>query len=93
MTLQRLSVLGLFQILCLLGLSPAYAQQSTPSQARAERINYLGIGSAVSLSDEGETALGDGGFSIVGRTSLTETKTSQSTQPQFWQAMGSSPLR
>ena len=70
MTIQRLSVLSLFQILCLLWLSPAYAQPSTP-QARAERINYLGIGGAISLSDEGETALGDGGFSIMGRNSLT----------------------
>lgn len=75
MTMQRSIGLGLLQIICLLWISPAYAQQPTSSQeseARAARINYFGIGGAVGLSDEGETALGDGGFSLVGRTSLTE---------------------
>lgn len=50
------------------------AQQTNPSNtdAGSGRINYLGIGGTLGLSDEGETPLGEGGFSIVGRISLTE---------------------
>ncbi len=35
-------------------------------------MNYLGIGGMIDLSDEGETPEEEGGFSIVGRLSLTE---------------------
>lgn len=52
-------------------ISPSFSQQSTPSDS-PRRIRYLGIGGAVGLSDEGETATGEGGFSLVGRTPLTE---------------------
>jgi hypothetical protein len=50
------------------------AQQTAPSSpdAGSGRINYVGIGGTIGLSDEGETPLGEGGVSIVGRISLTE---------------------
>lgn len=48
---------------------PLRGQNIKPS---SDKINYLGIGGTIGLSDEGETALGDGGFSILGRISLTE---------------------
>ena len=35
------------------------------------RLNYIGIGGALGLRDEGETALGEGGFSILGRAAFT----------------------
>ncbi len=38
-----------------------------------ERINYaFGPGGAIGLTDDGETALGEGGFALVGRFSLTD---------------------
>ena len=47
------------------------AQQA--EEEGSERINYaFGPGATIGLSDDGETALGDGGFSIVGRFSLTD---------------------
>ena len=47
------------------------AQQS--EEEKSERINYsFGPGATIGLSDDGETALGDGGFSLVGRFSLTD---------------------
>ncbi len=54
--------------------APRIAQQTDPSSpdAGSDRINYVGIGGTIGLSDEGETPLGEGGFSIVGRISLTE---------------------
>jgi hypothetical protein len=50
------------------------AQQTVPSSpdAGSGRINYVGIGGTIGLSDEGETPQGEGGFSIVGRISLSE---------------------
>jgi len=50
------------------------AQQTAPSSpdAGSDRINYVGIGGTIGLSDEGETPQGEGGFSIVGRISLSE---------------------
>ena len=47
------------------------AQQT--DQETPERINYsFGVGGTVGLSDGGDTALGDGGFSFVGRFSITD---------------------
>ena len=38
-----------------------------------ERINYaFGVGATVGLSDDGDTSLGEGGFSLVGRFSITD---------------------
>ncbi|MEM9163264.1 MAG: hypothetical protein AAGC54_09370, partial [Cyanobacteria bacterium P01_F01_bin.4] len=53
------------------------AAQSTIAQRRsskdkADRINYFGIGGTIGLSDDGGTDLGDGGFSLVGRFSVTD---------------------
>lgn len=45
------------------------AQRS--DEEKSDRINYTGIGGTIGLSDDGGTALGEGGFSIVGRFSLT----------------------
>jgi hypothetical protein len=47
------------------------AQQT--EEETSERINYaFGPGGTIGLSDDGETALGEGGFSLVGRFSLTD---------------------
>ena len=51
-------------------LEPSNPNNRPPK--RSNKINYLGIGGTIGLSDEGDTALGDGGFSILGRVSLTE---------------------
>ncbi|MEO0397068.1 MAG: hypothetical protein AAF243_13935 [Cyanobacteria bacterium P01_A01_bin.137] len=37
------------------------------------RINYFGVGGTIGVSDDGDTELGDGGFSLVGRFSFNET--------------------
>ncbi len=55
--------------------SSQVAQQSisaNPSDAGSCRIKYVGVGGTFGLSDEGGTPLGEGGFSIVGRISVTE---------------------
>lgn len=49
--------------------NPTQTQSSKPMQNN--RINYFGIGGAIGLEDAGETTLGDGGFSILGRFSFT----------------------
>ena len=49
--------------------------QATPRQEERERprrINYVGIGGTLGFSNDGETKLGDGGFSIMSRTSFTD---------------------
>lgn len=38
----------------------------------ADRLNYFGIGGTLGVSDDGDTELGDGGFSLMGRFSLNE---------------------
>ncbi len=38
-----------------------------------DRINYFGIGGTIGVSDDGDTELGDGGFSLVGRFSLNDS--------------------
>ncbi len=51
------------------------AQQTAPSNRSdtgSGSINYVGIGGTIGLSDEGETSQGEGGFSVLGRISLTE---------------------
>ncbi|MEO0759895.1 MAG: hypothetical protein AAFY78_23830 [Cyanobacteria bacterium J06648_16] len=45
------------------------AQRS--DEEKSDRISYTGIGGTIGLSDDGGSALGEGGFSIVGRFSLT----------------------
>lgn len=56
-------------------LQPTVAQSSEMAQRsdeeKPDRINYNGIGGTIGLSDGGGTALGEGGFSTVGRFSLT----------------------
>ncbi|MEO1180206.1 MAG: hypothetical protein AAFX51_04975 [Cyanobacteria bacterium J06636_28] len=37
------------------------------------RINYFGVGGTIGVVDDGDTELGDGGFSLVGRFSFNET--------------------
>ncbi|WP_080804841.1 hypothetical protein [Halomicronema hongdechloris] len=51
---------------------PAPIAQQTEAEAEVDRINYFGVGGTIGLSDEGETGLGDGGFSLVGRLSVTD---------------------
>ena len=48
--------------------------QAAPEEEseRPRRLNYVGLGGTVGLSDDGETELGNGGFSIMSRTSFTD---------------------
>ncbi|MEO1132404.1 MAG: hypothetical protein AAFX40_06820 [Cyanobacteria bacterium J06639_1] len=48
------------------------AAASDAAEERSDRINYVGIGGTLGLADEGETAFGEGGFSLLGKVSLTE---------------------
>ncbi|NEQ52816.1 MAG: hypothetical protein F6K11_22205 [Leptolyngbya sp. SIO3F4] len=43
------------------------------SRDNDDRINYFGVGGTIGVSDDGDTELGDGGFSLVGRFSFTDT--------------------
>lgn len=59
-----------------LPISPLLSQtptieESTVGTLQDNRLNYLGVGGAIGLRDEGETALGEGGFTILGRFSFT----------------------
>ena len=38
-----------------------------------DRIKYFGAGATIGISDGADTALGEGGFSLVGRYSFTDT--------------------
>ncbi|MEO1146870.1 MAG: hypothetical protein AAFY26_14900 [Cyanobacteria bacterium J06638_22] len=49
--------------------------QSDPPDAEEEpsqRISYVGLGGTLGLNSDGETALGNGGFSIMSRVPLTD---------------------
>ena len=50
--------------------SPSESQSSEPKQS--DHINYLGIGGTIRLENNNGTALGEGGFSILGRFSFTD---------------------
>ena len=43
------------------------------SRDEDDRINYFGVGGTIGVSDDGDTELGDGGFSLVGRFSFNDT--------------------
>ena len=43
----------------------------TVETSNDNRLNYIGIGGAIGLEGDGDTALGDGGFSILGRVAFT----------------------
>ena len=77
------SLFGISTLLASIPILPLNAQtqpterpQTQPSRSRQSdrinRINYVGIGGAIGLEDAGGTALGDGGFSLLGRFSLTD---------------------
>lgn len=84
-TKQFIQIFSILALLINIPTLPLYAQiqptekpknqpieaQSSESK-RSDRINYIGIGGAIGLENEGGTALGDGGFSILGRLSLTD---------------------
>ncbi|MEO0533348.1 MAG: hypothetical protein AAF215_05725 [Cyanobacteria bacterium P01_A01_bin.123] len=50
------------------------AQSNSPDEEeeQPQRIGYFGLGGTLGLSDDGETKLGNGGFSIMSRIPLTE---------------------
>ena len=50
------------------------AQSNSPDEEeeQPQRLGYVGLGGTLGLSDDGETKLGNGGFSIMSRIPLTE---------------------
>lgn len=50
----------------------AQISPSNEEEDRSKRISYFGIGGTLGLSADGETELGNGGFSILSRTSITD---------------------
>lgn len=62
------------------GVTAPDATSLTPDAVVAQRrrdddnrINYFGVGGTIGVVDDGDTELGDGGFSLVGRFSFNET--------------------
>jgi outer membrane biosynthesis protein TonB len=53
--------------------------QKPEAQKKPRRINYFGIGGNIGLVNDGSTATGSGGFSILGRNSLTNNLSIHST--------------
>lgn len=51
---------------------PEAVAQQPETDGGVDRIHYFGAGGTIGLSDEGDTALGSGGFSLVGRFSITD---------------------
>jgi hypothetical protein len=45
--------------------------QKSKSQKKSHRINYFGLGGNIGLINDGGTAIGSGGFTVLGRKSLT----------------------
>ena len=80
--LHKLGVTGIVTAAMLAG-APGLAQTSSVSagnliaQGQADeaddRINYFGAGATIGISDGADTALGEGGFSLMGRFSFTDT--------------------
>ncbi|MEM7590020.1 MAG: hypothetical protein AAF383_00595 [Cyanobacteria bacterium P01_A01_bin.83] len=65
-------LLGLTTILILKGSRPASAQTNQRgNRANIPSRSYLGIGGNIGIDSE-STTLGDGGFSLVGRTVITK---------------------
>ncbi|MGD1944639.1 MAG: hypothetical protein ACFB0G_25365 [Leptolyngbyaceae cyanobacterium] len=50
----------------------AQFDSSGEEEEQPQRIGYVGLGGTLGLSDDGETKLGNGGFSIMSRIPLTE---------------------
>lgn len=87
--IKKLGSLSLVNALVLLAASPSFSQSTadtldtanlTPDAAVAQRsrndddrIHYFGVGGTIGVSDDGDTELGDGGFSLVGRFSFNDT--------------------
>ena len=54
-------------------LEIAQAPYKNPSGRRnSSKFSYIGVGGAIGLSGGSETSLGDGGFSLMGKTGFTE---------------------
>ena len=86
--LQKLGLFSLVNGLLLMVAVPGLAQTKstlaasslTPEAVIAQRrsgdsdrINYFGVGGTIGVSDDGDTELGDGGFSLVGRFSFSDS--------------------
>ncbi|MBE9068374.1 hypothetical protein IQ260_17115 [Leptolyngbya cf. ectocarpi LEGE 11479] len=81
--IKKIGSFSLVNALVLLVASPSFAQSAaslTPDAVVAQRvrrdndrIHYFGIGGTIGVSDDGDTELGDGGFSLVGRFSFNDT--------------------
>lgn len=84
---KNLGLLSL--VSALIVASPSLAQTTAPETLEAsgltpdavvaqrrrdgDRINYFGVGGTIGVSDDGDTELGDGGFSLVGRFSFSDS--------------------
>ncbi|MGD1856302.1 MAG: hypothetical protein ACFB2W_18835 [Leptolyngbyaceae cyanobacterium] len=87
--IKKLGALSLANALILLAAGPGFGQtvaddepaaSLTPdavvaqtSRGQDDRLNYFGIGGTIGVSDDGDTELGDGGFSLVGRFSFSDS--------------------
>ena len=87
--IKNLGSFSLINALVLLAASPGFAQTAPAegtatgpadtviaqrsSRDDDNRINYFGVGGTIGVTDDGDTELGDGGFSLVGRFSFTDT--------------------
>lgn len=53
-------------------LTPDSVVAQRRSRDNDDRIHYFGVGGTIGVSDDGDTELGDGGFSLVGRFSFSD---------------------
>ena len=81
---EKKTFLWILVLLMNIRIFPLYAQtrsyeesedqsvaESTTETEDNNRLSYIGVGGAIGLINNGETALGDGGFSVLGRVTFT----------------------
>ncbi|MGK7909925.1 MAG: hypothetical protein AB4050_00350 [Synechococcus sp.] len=53
-------------------IAQVFSDESDDLEEETFRITYLGVGGTIGLADNGDTPIGNGGFSLAGRISFTE---------------------